>query len=278
VPPGISGVLAYPLDNSLIVRGDPDAIADLKNVIRLLDIPPIQIQIKVEQVAVTTGYARAFGFDWTVVNNNLAVTSNLPNATGGNIEVAVAGGNFRAQLSALLNSNKATVINSATVTTENNVPAVITTVSVSYVFLPNTSQIAGAGQVTTYTPTALQIPTILTAQPRVNGDGSISMFIPFTISQPSGVSTSPTGTQIPNQITSSIFALRRVPSGGTVVLGGTLQKNDQEADSRIPLLSELPIIGRLFRSRNVNKNQTETLIFFTPTIIPDVPGRAEIRP
>jgi len=47
-------------------------------------------------------------------------------------------------------------------------------------------------------------------------------------------------------------------------------KNDSDSTNRIPLLADLPIIGRLFRSRLSTKSDTETLIFFTPTIIPDI--------
>jgi type II secretory pathway component GspD/PulD (secretin) len=266
-------VLSYPLDNSLIVRGDPDAIADLKTVIRLLDIPPIQLQIKVEQIAVTTGAQRSLGFDWSVLNNNIAVQSNLGNSgPSGSIAVALATGNFRAQLAALLTSNKATVIQSATLTTQNNVPASINTFSTSYVFIPQNQQIQGAGLVTTFTPVAINIPTSLQATPRVNGDGTITMFIPFQISQQTGESVGPNGERIPNSFTSLIAVVRRVPNGGTVVLGGTLTKNDSESTNRIPLLADLPIVGRLFRSRLISKSDTETLIFFTPTILPDIPG------
>src|SRR5947208_17034052 len=88
---------------------------------------------------------------------------------------------------------------------------------------------------------------------------SISMFIPFIISQPNGESVGPNGERIPNQISSQIFALRRVPSGGTVVLGGTLQKNESQSENRIPLLSEIPIIGRLFKSKLNNNQNNETL-------------------
>jgi type II secretory pathway component GspD/PulD (secretin) len=263
-------VLAYPLDNSLIVRGDPDAIADLKTVIRLLDVPPIQLQIKVEQIAVTTGAQRSLGFDWSITNNNVAVQSNLGNSTGGSIAVAYAVGNFAAQLAALLTSNKATVINSATLTTQNNVPATIATVASSFIFLPQRQQVQGAGLVTVFNPVQVNIPTILTATPRVNGDGTITMFIPFQLSQQTGESVGPNGERAPNTFTSQIAVLRRVPNGGTVVLGGVLTKNDTESTNRIPLLSELPIIGKLFRSKLTNKNDNETLIFFTPTIIPDI--------
>lgn len=278
LPQGISGVLAYPLDNSLLVRGDADAITDLKQVIRLLDIPPKQIQIKVEQIRIETNVQKALGIDWDVVTNDFAASSLLGQSTGGSINIAYASGNFRARLAALLTQGKATIIDSATVSTMNNVPAIIQTLSVSWVFLPQRQQIQGAGLVTVFVPQPIAIPTSLIATPRVNADGSVTMLIPFTISRPSGESVSPDGQRIPNQISTQLFVLRRVPSGGTVVLGAISNKDDSQSENRIPLLSELPIIGNLFRSRLNRKNDQETLFFFTPTVLPDLPGTSEAAP
>jgi len=160
----------------------------------------------------------------------------------------------------------------------NNVPATIIAFSQSFIFLPVRQQIQGAGLVTTYTPQPLVIPTQLSATPRVNGDGTITMLIPFSISRPTGTSIAPDGTQIPNQVGTQIFVLRRVPSGATVVVGALSDKSDSDTTNRIPLLSDLPIIGPLFRSKTSVKNDGETLFFFTPTLLPDLPGQTEAAP
>jgi general secretion pathway protein D len=278
VPSGILGIYSYPLDNSLIVRGDPDAIQDLKRVIQLIDIPPRQIQIKVEQIRIETSAQKSLGVDWEIQGNDISINSNLGNSTSGSINVAVAGNNFRANLAALLTTGKATIVDSATVSTMNNVPAVITAFSQSFVFLPTRQQIQGAGLVTTFTPVPLVIPTTLFATPRVNGDGTITMFIPFMISRPSGESVGPDGTRLPNQISTQLAVLRRVPSGSTVVIGALSNRDDSESTNRIPLLSELPIIGKLFQSKLQRKNDGETLFFFTPTLLPDLPGQSEAAP
>lgn len=278
VPSGILGMYSFPLDNSLIVRGDPDAIQDLKRIIQLLDIPPRQIQIKVEQIRIETNAQRSLGIDWEVFGNDIAVNSNLGNSTGGSINVAVAGNNFRANLAALMIEGKATIVDSATVSTMNNVPAFISAFSQSFIFLPVRQQIQGAGLITSYQPQPLVIPTQLYATPRVNGDGTITMYIPFSISRPSGESVAPDGTRYPNQIGTQLAVLRRVPSGSTVVIGALSNKDDADSTTRIPLLSEIPLIGNLFKSRLTRKNDGETLFFFTPTLLPDIPGQSEVVP
>ena len=141
----------------------------------------------------------------------------------------------------------------------------------NYIFIPNI-QIAGggSGQLTTFTPVPIVTPTILFATPRINGDGSITMFIPFIISQITSLATAPDGTQVPNQLVSTLFALRRVMSGQTIVVGGTFTENNQHTSTKVPRLGDLPLIGGLFHpSRSTSRTQTETLYFFTPTILPD---------
>ncbi len=58
-----------------------------------------------------------------------------------------------------------------------------------------------------------------------------------------------------------------VENGGTVVLGGVYQQNEQETTNKVPLLGDLPIIGNLFRSSNRTKARKELLVFITPKII-----------
>jgi type II secretory pathway component GspD/PulD (secretin) len=95
------------------------------------------------------------------------------------------------------------------------------------------------------------------------------MFIPFTISRQVGESVGPGGERIPNQIQSQLFALRRVASGQTIVVGGVTNRQQSESFNGIPLLRDLPLIGPLFRSKIQSRQNTETLFFFTPTLLPE---------
>ena len=65
-----------------------------------------------------------------------------------------------------------------------------------------------------------------------------------------------------------------VQSGETIVLGGLIQDNHDNAVSGVPFLSRLPIIGPLFGTRSRNGNRTEILVLLTPKVIR---GVAEAR-
>lgn len=58
-----------------------------------------------------------------------------------------------------------------------------------------------------------------------------------------------------------------VRNGDTAVLGGLMKEDDFETVSKVPLLGDIPILGWLFKSRNVNREKTNMMIFMTPRII-----------
>lgn len=58
-----------------------------------------------------------------------------------------------------------------------------------------------------------------------------------------------------------------VKKGGTIVIGGLLQTEEIKRETGIPILSELPILGALFRSIETQKQESELVIFVTPSIV-----------
>ncbi len=58
-----------------------------------------------------------------------------------------------------------------------------------------------------------------------------------------------------------------VENGGTVVLGGVYQQNEQETTNKVPLLGDLPVVGNLFKSNTRTQARKELLVFITPKII-----------
>jgi type IV pilus assembly protein PilQ len=58
-----------------------------------------------------------------------------------------------------------------------------------------------------------------------------------------------------------------IESGGTVVIGGIFESNENEAETKVPYLGDVPMIGNLFKSRNRTNNRSELLVFITPKVI-----------
>ncbi|PLY58308.1 type IV pilus secretin PilQ [Herbaspirillum sp. BH-1] len=59
----------------------------------------------------------------------------------------------------------------------------------------------------------------------------------------------------------------QVEDGGTVVIGGIYTQTDNDHETRVPLLGDIPILGTLFRSNSRVRDKTELLIFLTPRIV-----------
>ena len=58
-----------------------------------------------------------------------------------------------------------------------------------------------------------------------------------------------------------------VRDGGTTVIAGIYQINDQENENRVPGLYKIPIFGNLFKNKGTFKRHDELLIFITPRIV-----------
>ena len=58
-----------------------------------------------------------------------------------------------------------------------------------------------------------------------------------------------------------------VNDGDTAVIGGLIRDEESETTKKVPLLGDLPIIGWLFKGKDVQKGKTNMLVFLTPKII-----------
>ena len=58
-----------------------------------------------------------------------------------------------------------------------------------------------------------------------------------------------------------------VKNGETIVIGGILEETKVDASGGIPYLSQIPVLGWMFKNKSVTVNKTELLIFITPTIL-----------
>ena len=72
---------------------------------------------------------------------------------------------------------------------------------------------------------------------------------------------------MPTITTESALTTVMVADGGTIVIGGMYKLNTSESSVGVPILSKLPFIGSLFRSKNKSTEQKELIIFITPRVV-----------
>jgi general secretion pathway protein D len=60
-----------------------------------------------------------------------------------------------------------------------------------------------------------------------------------------------------------------IPSGNTLVLGGLIQDDQRNSGTKVPIMGDIPLVGRAFRSDAKSREKANLLIFITPTIVAD---------
>jgi general secretion pathway protein D len=73
--------------------------------------------------------------------------------------------------------------------------------------------------------------------------------------------------QAPTIDTSTITTQVMVPNSDVLVLGGLLRKDRSVSKSGVPILSDIPLLGRLFTLNTVNHGKQNLLVFLKPTVL-----------
>lgn len=102
----------------------------------------------------------------------------------------------------------------------------------------------------------------LEVTPQITPDGNVILDV--DVNKDSRGSVTPGGLAIN---TKHIKTKVQVEDGGTVVIGGIYTQTDNDHETRVPLLGDIPVLGALFRSQSKVRDKTELLIFLTPRIV-----------
>jgi len=107
----------------------------------------------------------------------------------------------------------------------------------------------------------------LKVTPQINEGNAVQLKIEQEVS---GVKGGTAGTAVDVIFSKrSVTTTVMVDDGQIVVIGGLIDENVQETESKVPLLGDIPILGHLFRSTKSSKTKRNLMIFIKPTIIRD---------
>lgn len=272
IPPGIDYLVYDPNDNSILVRGSDDDIAELKRYIALFDVAPKQVVIKVEYIATSSSLEKSLGFELAYERSSIffGPTPGSYVRTTDPVFLSYATGNVSGRMRALLLAGSGKSVQSPIIRTLNNQPATIQSVTQTFIFVTTTILNNNAQPVQVSNPVPYSAGTILQVTPRINGDDTVTLLLNSAVTQFGQARSAGAGTQtIPDTIGTSISVVARVKTGQTIALGGMVTKSTLAQQQKYPILGDLPIIGQFFRSENSDTKNTETYVFLTPTIIED---------
>jgi general secretion pathway protein D len=247
----------------------------IEGIIRRLDIVPLQVLIEATIAEVTLTDALHYGLQFFLKQGSSRfslTTAGSGNLTQSDINGVFPGFNYvlsgadaRAILSLLSSISNVNVISSpqllvldhqtAALQVGDQVPIVVQ--SAQSVINPD-SPIVNSIQ---YRNTGV----VLQVTPRVNTSGLVTLDIDQEVSDvaktTSSTINSPTIAQ--RRIISSIV----VQDGETIALGGLIRDNQTDTKSGIPILSEIPFIGALFRDTTRSTSRTELLVLLAPRVV-----------
>jgi len=200
-----------------------------------------------------------------LVNNLIGLTNT---GTTNRLASAVfSASDFNVIVSALKTQNNAKVVSNPTVVTLNNTEAVLNIgsefpiPSYTYNSERGTFEVSGFQ----YKP----IGVILKVTPQVNARGVVKLTLEPEISQQAD-STSfggAGGASIPIISTRKVKTQVSLASGQTVGIGGLISTTKSRGGTKVPLLGDIPGLGKLFSSKSINDNETNLLIFVTAKVI-----------
>jgi len=107
----------------------------------------------------------------------------------------------------------------------------------------------------------------LTIKPTADAEGNINAALHAEVSSLDMTNAVPVGESIiPALRTRWVDTSVYVQKGGTLVLAGLISESSQKKSTGLPLVSRIPLLGNIFKSTTTVKQQTELVIFVTPTI------------
>lgn len=111
-------------------------------------------------------------------------------------------------------------------------------------------------------------------EPHVDTQDNIDTTIFVEMSNLGGPSP---GGNAPGLITNRVMSNVFVRQGQSITLGGLVKSEDAENVDKVPGLGSIPVLGNLFKSKGYMRNQTEMVIFATPTIVSADEAGRELR-
>ena len=252
-----------PITNSILFSGSSTDEERVRSAIKAMDVATKQITLEAKIISINKEDSKNLGINWNW--DKIPQNSEDSNNSSNNDDDEDFGGvvhfgasyefRFNATLNALFANGKAKILatpriitvpgKEASIFIGDHIP--VLTEKIENGITVNTTEYVDAGIKLTYTPL-------------VSEDDMITSAVHTEVSTPTLVS------EIKNyKITSrTADTYVRMRNGETLIIGGLINEEEQKNIQKIPFLSNIPILGELFKNRSTTKNKTEVMMILTP--------------
>ena len=289
--------------NALVLLAEPDVVATLEDIVRQLDVPRAQVMVEAAIVEVSGDISDAVGVQWAVdargdsgglggtnfsgtglavgrvlqaIRDNDSGTDNntLANLPDGAI-IGLGTDSFGVLITALSANSKSNLLSTPSLLTLDHQKAEIL-VGQNVPFQTGSFTTSASGADNPFTTIERQdIGVTLKVTPHINEGASLRLEIEQEISS---IAPTSQGVNAVDLITNkrSIKSTILAENGQVIVLGGLIQDDVTQADSKVPLLGDIPLLGRLFRSTKETRIKRNLMVFLRPTVVRDGAGMAAL--
>ncbi|MDP3087564.1 MAG: pilus (MSHA type) biogenesis protein MshL [Methylotenera sp.] len=249
-----------------------------------------QVLIEATLVEVRLNDSFQAGIDWSRFGNGATNSGfTFQQSLGPNINAATTGfavgylnpvsslGNLAASVTLLKQFGDTKVISSPKLMVLNNQTAILKVVDNLVYFTVQAQQSqgiqGGALATITTTPNTVPVGIVMSVTPQISESSAVNINVRPTISRVVSFVRDPNPqlgnivSQIPQIQVREMESLLQVNSGNTAILGGLMQDGMQRNTDAVPGISDVPVVGEVFKGRDYNNQKTELVIFLRPTII-----------
>lgn len=289
-------LVADNITNSIVVQGPPSGLEIIERLLDQIDVKPDQVMISTVIGQLTFNNNHEFGMDYLYRGGDivgrgggglgpiLPILPILPStgtgtatdfhpgslSSGAGLQAYGKVGDLNIYLKALQSKTDFTVLSRPSIFTSNNQPGTIS--SGERIAIPTSSNSYSTGGASTnieYQDVVLKLEVI----PLVNSDNEITMQIYLLSDEQNGVQrlagagSNGEDLEVPRISTRELVTTATVPNAETIVLGGLIVNKKNEEKSGIPILSDIPYLGKLFSTTTNRDDRSELMVFIQPTIV-----------
>jgi general secretion pathway protein D len=280
-------IFADAATNSLVIRAEPEIQKNLLDVIRRLDVRRAQVMVEAVIAEVSEDLSKSLGVQLGVFNSSggtapIAATSYPGSAfslaevvsgalpAGVGMLLGIGGGDsgstqFGALMNALASDAATNILSTPTLVTMDNVEASMV-IGQNVPFLTGSSSTANGVTTPFQTIERQDIGITLKIKPQINAGNSMMLKIDQEVSS-LAASNASASDLITNKRSFSTQVM--VEDGQMLVLGGLMEDTYRDTLQKVPVLGDLPFIGKAFRNTTTVKAKQNLMVFIHPMIMRD---------
>jgi type II secretion system protein D len=286
-------LVADNITNSIVVQGPPSGLEIIERLLDQIDVKPEQVMISTVIGQLTLNNSKEFGVDYLVRSGDITsrggggfgpILPILPivgedgvatpfdpgSLSGAGLRAYGTIGDLSVYLKALQSKTDFTVLSRPSIFTSNNQKGTIS--SGERIAIPTSNNnFSGGGSSTNieYQDVVLKLEVI----PLVNSDNEITMKIALLNDEQNGnqiiqgAGGDGGDLSVPRISTREVLTTATVPNGQTIVLGGLIVGRNSQEKSGIPILSDIPYLGKLFGNTVNTDDRSELMVFIQPSVV-----------